>query len=171
MPLPNGSGQELKQNVVTSLVDRAKALSRKERHQHLDLAIVKLICSGGLATSLVQQETWKETFTYADPSYRPASRDILEDQQIPREAEHVQATQNAYLKTQTNLTISCDGGTTRGRQSYWTVHISTADRKVYFIEVREATSESHTGIWIRDWIHSVSERVRQVTYQRSTLTL
>lgn len=159
--ISNGNSPE-KPNAVTSLVDRARALSRKDRHQHLDLAIVKLVCSGGLATSLVKRESWKEVFAYADPSYRPVSREILEDQHIPREAEHVQATQNAYLRTQTNLTISCDGGTTRGRESFWTVHISTPDWKVYFIEVREATSESHTGVWIRDYIRSVSERVKQV---------
>jgi hypothetical protein len=60
--------------------------------------------------------------------------------------------QLAYLKMQENLTISCDGGTSKGREAFWTTHVSTPKRKVYVMECREATSESHTAVWIKDFI-------------------
>lgn len=61
-----------------------------------------------------------------------------------------------YLKTQEDLTISYDGGTSRGRESFWTLHISApTDERVYLIEVREATSESHTAVWIKDFVLEV----------------
>ncbi|KAF8151425.1 hypothetical protein B0H34DRAFT_727565 [Crassisporium funariophilum] len=63
-------------------------------------------------------DVWKELFCYADPSYFPPLR--------------------AKLKTQHNITVSCDGGTTKGRDAFWTIHMSTmspSGRKVYLIEV------------------------------------
>jgi hypothetical protein len=60
--------------------------------------------------------------------------------------------QLTYLKTQENLTISCDGGTSKGSEAFWTTHVSTPKRKVYLMECREATSESHTAVWIKNFI-------------------
>ena len=89
-------------------------------------------------------------FTVADPTYTPATREKLETEHIVSEAENVMAKQLQYLRTQENLTVSCDGGTTKGGEAFWTIHISTPNRKVYLMECREATSESHTGVWIKD---------------------
>ena len=91
----------------------------------------------------------------ADPTYTPAMREKLETEQIISEAENVMAKQLEYLRTQENLTISCDGGTTKGREAFWTIHVSTPKRKVYLMECHEATSESHTGVWIKNLVLEV----------------
>lgn len=130
--------------------EEARTLGRDERHKRLDFAILLLICAAGLPTHLVSRPEWRRVFTVADPTYTPATREKLETEHIVSEAENVMAKQLQYLRTQENLTVSCDGGTTKGGEAFWTIHVSTPNRKVYLMECREATSESHTGVWIKD---------------------
>jgi hypothetical protein len=139
----------------SKLVQMAKVTGRKEKHGRLDLAVVQLFCVAGLPTNLAAWQEWKNLLAITDPSYRPASRDTLEYEHIPGEQEHVKEVQIAYLKTQDDLTISFDGGTSRGKQSFWTVHVTTAARQVYFVEGREATSVSHTAVWIKGLVMEV----------------
>jgi hypothetical protein len=136
------------------LFEEAKKLGRKERHQKLDLAVVKLFCCSGIPTHIAQIPVWKALFAYADPSYTPATRAKLEEEQIPGEAESIHEIQLAYLRTQDNITVSCDGGTTSGKEAFWTIHMSTPD-KVYMMDVREATAVSHTAVWIKSFVLEV----------------
>ncbi|KAF8958078.1 hypothetical protein BDZ97DRAFT_1923979 [Flammula alnicola] len=156
----NSSHATRKANVMEGLVAEARKAGKAKRHQMLDLAIVKLICCAGLPSRVLDLDEWKEAFMTADYTYVPATHAKLEEVQIIGEAEQIQALQIAYLKTQENITISCDGGTTTGRQAYWTLHMSTPgpDRKVYLMDVREATSESHTAVWIKTFVLEVSIR-------------
>jgi hypothetical protein len=135
--------------------EEAKMLGRAERHKRLDFAILLLICAAGLPTYLVSRPEWRRVFMIADSTYTPATREKLETEQIVNEAENVAEKQREFLKTQENLTISCDGGTSRGRNAFWTIHVSTPKRKVYLMECREATSESHTGVWIKNFVLEV----------------
>ncbi|KAF8914403.1 hypothetical protein CPB84DRAFT_1841112 [Gymnopilus junonius] len=126
----------------------AKKLGTREHHNKLDLTIVKFFCVAGLPTSL----------------FVLASRAKLEEEQIVSEAESILELQTAYLQTQENITVSCDGGTTWGRDAFWMVHMSTMGtkerkRKVYLMEVREATSESHTGKWIKTFLLNIIDKI------------
>jgi hypothetical protein len=135
--------------------EEAKKLGRKERHEKLDLAVVNLICCSGIPSYILDLDVWKGVFAYADPTYRPAKRAKLEEIQIIGEAESIHEIQLAYLRTQENITVSCDGGTTKGREAFWTLHMSTAGRKVFLIDVREATAVSHTAVWIKNFVLEV----------------
>ena len=73
---------------------------------------------------------------------------MLEDDLIVSEANKVRRNILTQLKNEWNLTISFDGGTLRGRDSYWTIHVSTEERKVHLIETVLATDVSHTAEWI-----------------------
>jgi hypothetical protein len=139
----------------TGWFEEAKKLGRKDRHQKLDLAVVKLICCSGIPSYISDLDSWKCLFAFADPSYKPASRAQLEEVHIIGEAESIHEIQLAYLRTQQNITVSCDGGTTKGREAFWTLHMSTAERKVFLIDVREATAVSHTAIWIKNFVLEV----------------
>ena len=135
--------------------EEARKFGRDERHKRLDVAILLLICVAGLPTYIVSRPEWQRMLMVVDPTYTPAMREKLETEQIVSEAENVMAKQLEYLRSQENLTISCDGGTTRGREAFWTIHVSTPKRKVYLMECREATSESHTGVWIKNLVLEV----------------
>lgn len=121
----------------------------------MDLAVVKLFCCSGIPTHIAEIPVWEALLAYSDPSYNPASRAKLEEVQIPIEAESIHEIQLAYLKTQENITVSCDGGTTKGKEAFWTLHMSTLDRKVYLMDVREATAVSHTALWIKTFVLAV----------------
>ena len=137
---------------TSELYEEAKKLGRKDRHLKLDVAVVKFFCCSGIPTSIADHNVWKELLNLADPTYHLASCAKLEEEHIIGEAENVQQTQIAYLKTQNNITVSCDGGTTRGRDAFWTLHMSTEERKVYLMDVQEATAESHMAVWIKSYI-------------------
>lgn len=143
----------------SKLIQDARSIGRKGRHDALDFAIVQLFCVGGLSTSLASRPEWKALFEIVDPSYRPASRSRLEDNQIIAEAEEVGLKQLKKLSKEENLTISCDGGTSKGREAFWTVHISTAQGKTYFIEGRHATDESHTAVWIKAFVLEIIDSI------------
>ncbi len=141
---------------ILPFIEQAKKKGRKDRHASYDLAVLKLICGAGLPTSVVSSDNWKELWAIIDPTYKPATREELEVKQIVSEVEGVRAQQLEYLRTQKNLTISCDGGTSRAGAAFWTVHVSMEDGCVYFADGREATAESHTGLWITNLMIEVS---------------
>ncbi|KAF9477045.1 hypothetical protein BDN70DRAFT_811256 [Pholiota conissans] len=158
----NSSLPTKKANPVEGLVEEARRAGKVKRHRMLDLAIVKLICSAGLPSHVVDLDEWKEAFITADHTYVPVTRAKLEEEQIIGEAARIRELQIAYLQTQENITVSCDGGT-NARKAFWTLHMSTQGpgplRKVYLMDVREATSERHTAVWIKDFVLEVTTKV------------
>ncbi|KAF8233919.1 hypothetical protein L208DRAFT_1553448 [Tricholoma matsutake] len=136
-------------------VTAKSALSWKvaEWHKRLDFAILLLICAAGLPMYLVSRPEWRRVFMIVDSTYTPATRERLEMEQIVNKAKNVAVKQREFLKMQENLMISCDGGTSKGREAFWTIHVSTSPRrKVYLMECHEATLESHTGVWIKNFV-------------------
>jgi hypothetical protein len=94
---------------TSQLYEHAKRLGRKERHDKLHLAVVKLFCCSGIPSFIAEQKVWKDLLNLADPTYVPTPRATLEEVQIVGEAESIQQIQIAYLKTQNNITVSCNG--------------------------------------------------------------
>ena len=133
-----------------------RAKGTKQRQAAADLAIVKLFCVAGLPTYLATYPEWHNVLTTLWPAYKPADRTKLEDVQIVAEAAFVRKKMLDILRAEQDLTVSYDGGTSRGREAFWTIHVSTSDHRVYFVAGREATRESHTGQWIRNTVNTVS---------------
>ena len=103
----------------------------------------------------VSRPKWWRMLMVAYPMHTPATQEKLKMEQIISKVENVMAKQLEYLWTQKDLTILCDGGTTKGREAFWMIHISTPKWKVYLMECCEATSESHTGVWIKNLVLEV----------------
>ncbi|KAF9537602.1 hypothetical protein CPC08DRAFT_808781 [Agrocybe pediades] len=108
--------------------DEAKKLGKWERHKQLDLEVVKFYCVAGLQTHIVSLPCFTTLIQTANPTYTPLTCNKLEEVLIIGKAENIQATQIAYLKTQFNITVSCDGSTNTGREGFWTVHMSIETR-------------------------------------------
>ncbi|KAG6905981.1 hypothetical protein DXG01_016475 [Tephrocybe rancida] len=115
--------------------------------------------SGGLPTLLTSRPEFVDLLYKLDPKYPAPSRTRLEDDLIPAEAAEVQEQMYEVLRQGENLTLSVDGGTSRGKEAFWTMHISMEGRKVYFIEAKEATRESHTAEWIKNWVLEVADQI------------
>ena len=91
----------------------------------------------------------------ANPKYDPISRTLLEGTYIPQTAELVRQRQLALLRNEINLTITFDGGSNRRHQSFYTVHVTTADRRTYLIEAYAGSGVSHTAEWIKGLLFRV----------------
>ncbi|KAF8872812.1 ribonuclease H-like domain-containing protein [Infundibulicybe gibba] len=130
-------------------------VGRRQIHNSINLAVVKFMCVAGIAINVVNLPEWKDLFQIQTPSYQPASATHLMDDHIMSEQERVREIQIAYLKTQTHLTISFDGGSTRGGEAFYTVHATTPTHRVVLLEGRECTQESHTGSWIAEMVLDV----------------
>jgi hypothetical protein len=131
-----------------------------------DFALIKLFCAIGMAPSTVNAVEWRGFTDVLNPSYQPPNRDELEDKLIPSEAEHIRQLQLEFLRTQTNLSITSDGGSNRARQTFYTFHISTPDRQQFFIEAHNTTGIKHSAQWLSGEFLRVS-----VTVLRATLVL
>jgi hypothetical protein len=142
-----------KPKVMDVYVKKGVKTQAKRRHEQLDLDITILFST--LPTFLSDSVRWRNVFKTADPTYKLPTRQRLEEEMIPGEAEEVLEKQLKLLKNEHYLTISFDGGTKKG-EAHYTVHILTPDRNVYLMETRHATDESHTGEWIKDLAMKVS---------------
>lgn len=130
-------------------------MGRKQTAQKLDFAIVKLFCVAGISLAVADSDVWKDLFSIACPSYSPASRTKLNDSHIMGEQSRVRRLQLEHLKTQTNITCSFDGGTSRAGESFYTVHATTKVRRVMLLEGQECTDVSHTGEWVAEYVIGV----------------
>ncbi|KAK0443499.1 hypothetical protein EV421DRAFT_2081612 [Armillaria borealis] len=139
---------------------------REAKNRLLDLKLVILFCAGSLPTNLASQWYWKDLWALADPKYPLPLRDQIENKLIPAEQASINDIQLKALRNEWNLTISFDGGTTTGREAFWTINVSDMRRNVYLLEGKEATSVSHTAAWIKDFAMSVSKE--QVGCERFT---
>ena len=146
----------------TSLHAAAKKEGARQLRIKLDSAIVNLICVGGIPPRVADLEEWKTAWTTANSAYQPASRSTIEDIHIPGEASAVDEKQLEYLQTQSNLTISFDGGTLSSTQANTTIHVTTEDRRVFFFDGIDSTGFSHTGDYYYGCLSTVSSFVHLV---------
>ncbi|TDL14241.1 hypothetical protein BD410DRAFT_734381 [Rickenella mellea] len=136
-----------------------KASTAVETQIKLDFAVILFLCCAGIPPSITSRPEWKNLWKIANSSYHPQSCDTIVDREIPAEAANVRLLQLKHLQTQTNLTITFDGGGTRRKQSFYTVHITTDDRRVFFVEGHCGDNASHTIEWLVDMLLEIMDRV------------
>lgn len=127
------------------LLQLSVASGRKDVHDKVNHKILKLICVRGLVPSVVDASEFHDFTSSLNPRYTPPASTTFTTTLTPAEAAHVRKLQIDALQKERNLTLSYDGRTTRKPQSVYTVHITTQDRRVYFIDGNEALHESHTA--------------------------
>ena len=145
----------IKKAKTGSLIHDFANAGRKELQTKLDHCIMKLICVAGLVPHILDSAEWKEFMSIACPKYKATSSDLFEEKFIPDEAAFVRKQVLAILKKERNLTLTFDGNSTRKPQSVYTVHVTTKDRKSYFVDAYEGSDEHHTASWIKDKILKV----------------
>jgi hypothetical protein len=137
----------------------ARKAKQAELQAQLDLDIVKLFCVGGIPVHKVNLPEWKALLQHANPLYEPFSASTLEDRVIPQEASRVRMLALEHLRTCENLSITFDGNTTRMPQSIYTIHVTTADRRVFLFEGNEASEDSHTADHLFSAVSDVSNHI------------
>jgi hypothetical protein len=136
---------------IKSFVEDGQKLGLKRRKAQLDFDTTILWATQSLPPTLLDKTVWKNVITtLSGGKVMTPTREQMMYELIPAEALTVQAKQNAILSKSTNLTLSFDGGTSRGREAFWLYHASITGGETYMVYGREATEESHTGEWIKD---------------------
>lgn len=138
------------------LNQRSLAEGRAELKKNVDLRIIKLLCVRGLVPKVIDSQEWKNVLEAANPKYTPTSSSTFVDVLIPAEAAKVRKKQLEMLKKLWHLTLTYDGATTQKPQSVYTIHITTQDRRVFFIDGAELSKEAHTAEHVKDILLDVS---------------
>lgn len=128
--------------------------------------MVLLICCEGLVPRVLKSTHWKNFVHALNPKFAFPSADKFTRLLIPAEVAHVREKQEALLKTQRNMTMTFDGGSIRKRQSTYTIHVTTADRDVYFLSGEDGTRQKHNIAWVC----SILDKVRSNSYCQHLLT-
>lgn len=146
------------------VLDLARKSRRTELKAVLDSDVVQFVCASLIPPSVVDLPQWKKMWSDAVPIYTPASSTTLRDSHIPQQAEFVRQKQMEFIKTQYNLTLTLDGGTTRYPQSVYTIHVTTPSRRTFLVRGDESTLESHTG----EYVYRIAKEVRLVCLFRTS---
>jgi hypothetical protein len=126
-------------------------MSKEDRAEQCDLDCTILFATQGLATLLLDKGVWTRMINNISAGkYMTPTRETMEYKLIPAEALKIQREQMTILSKSHNLTLSFDGGTSRGREAFWLFHASKSGGQVYMVHRCEATDESHTGEWIKE---------------------
>ncbi|KAJ3725292.1 ribonuclease H-like domain-containing protein [Lentinula raphanica] len=145
-----GNKPTLKAKSIT--VDFTEA-GKEEWQKRLDFSVMKLICVQGIAPNVLDSNEWNKLISVATKNRLKATHsDIFEERHIPNEASHIRQLTIELLRKEHNLTLTFDGSDTRGGDSIYTAHATTADRKTYFLNYYEGTDEHHTGEWVEEFI-------------------
>lgn len=117
---------------------------------------MKLICVRNVVPTVIDSKEWKDVWSEGNPKYRPTSSSTFINSHIPSEAAQVRILQVQHLKKLCNLTLTFDGNTTHLPQSVYTMHVTTPDCRVYFMDGNEASKERHTAEHLEKVLFEVS---------------
>ncbi|KAG8688434.1 hypothetical protein FRC11_005450 [Ceratobasidium sp. 423] len=137
----------------------ARTAGKKELKARLDNRVTNVLCENALPPQVFDSIGWKELFLEASPLYETACASTIRDTQIPETAAYIQGKQLEYLRTQSSLTISFDGGSNCRNLSFYTVHITTMDRRVFLLCADYTPRKFHNAQYICDLLKPVRKSV------------
>ena len=113
-----------------------------------DYAIMKFLICCGIPPSIPDANKFKDMVSMLNPAYRRPSSTTLEDKLIMNEAAKISHATHTHLQTCHNLTIMFDGGKIHKPTSVYTIHVTTADHRMFCMELDNASLLSHSAEYI-----------------------
>ncbi|KAF7791186.1 hypothetical protein EIP86_002198 [Pleurotus ostreatoroseus] len=140
------------------------AKGREILQKNADKALTDLFCVAGLPPRILDLPEWKAFIaTLSNSRVQSVSASTLSDKFIPSTSAYLSQEQKKLLKTLFNLTVSYDGGATRRKHGFYTVHVITDDGSAYLIAMIDGRGVSHTADWI---FESVSAELIDIGLER-----
>ncbi|KAF8601985.1 hypothetical protein BDV93DRAFT_474979, partial [Ceratobasidium sp. AG-I] len=134
-------------SVLTPLENPEALRQKTEKVNH---ALLKLLCDRMIPPSVVDCPKWKDFVHSLDENIDTASGSTIAVKFVTTEAAFICGESIKRLSQLQNLTLSFDGGTTRGGESVYTVHVTDPlTREAHLVECSEETGVSHTAEHIR----------------------
>ncbi|KIJ23610.1 hypothetical protein M422DRAFT_275773 [Sphaerobolus stellatus SS14] len=130
-----------------------KSVAKKKKKQEnmqieSEFFLVKLVCLHGMVPRLMDSSTWKDYVHFLNQNAPAISSDVMRDCLIPSYSGKIRNKQVKIIQGHCNNTMTFDGGSTRKKQSVYTVHATTPDCQVYCISGEDDTNHSHTGEYL-----------------------
>jgi hypothetical protein len=129
-------------------------------HQELknkgDYAVMKFFVCCGIPPYLVEIPKFKSLVATLNGRYQPPSASTLTTNLIPNELAKISITMKKFLTNSHHLTITFDGGKTRQPHSVYTIHVTTADRRTFCLDLDDGARLSHSGKYVLEALDRVS---------------
>ena len=131
---------------------------RKKQKENSDYHLMKCIVCCGIPPKVVDSAEWKDMMAALNPFYHSPSSTTLTEKLVVNEAAKVATAIDQFLSGCQNLTITFDGGKIRRPKSTYSVHVTTASRRTFCMELDDASQLSHTATYILEVLERVSHR-------------
>lgn len=128
-----------------------------------------IVCCG-IPPSTVDSKEFKQMVSTLNNSYEPPSSSTLTSKLIPNKAAKLSLSAKKYLAQCRHLTITFDGGKTR-RNSVYTIHVTTADRCTFCLDMDDGSRLSHSSAYILEVLDHVRMSALSSTQAILTSTL
>ena len=136
------------------------AEARQTKTEKVNHALLKLLCDRMIPPSVVDCPKRRDFVHLLDKNIDTASGTKIEVNFMTTEAAFVRSESLKKLSELKNLTLSFDGGTTRGGESVYTVHVTDpTTREAHLVECSEETGVSHTAEHIQGALDKVYMRI------------
>ncbi|KAG2131747.1 hypothetical protein DEU56DRAFT_953211, partial [Suillus clintonianus] len=121
---------------------------RKILKENGEYAIMKYLVCCGVPPTVVDSEEWKELMAVLNPNFISPSSSTITSHLIVDEAAKITIAIEQYLGASRNLTITFDGGKIRHPKSFYSIHVTTADRRCFCMALDDGSRLSHSANYI-----------------------
>ncbi|KAJ7307791.1 ribonuclease H-like domain-containing protein [Mycena albidolilacea] len=119
---------------------------RQARIEKTNLLTMNILCTGGIPPEIVNNSAFRALVDHLDPTNWIVIASTFSSSYIPAEAARVTALAIGKLKTEYNLNLGYDGGTTKGKQSIYTFHVmDSIGRKRFASMGSDSTGNTKLG--------------------------
>ncbi|OJA15131.1 hypothetical protein AZE42_12680, partial [Rhizopogon vesiculosus] len=132
---------------------------RKLLKENGDYAVMKFVVCCGVPPTVVDSAEWKELMAILNPNYRSPSSSTLTSRLIIDEAAKISMAIEEYLGVSRHLTITYDGGKTRRPKSFYSIHVTTADRRCFCMTLDDGSCLSHSANYIVEALDRVVQNI------------
>ncbi|CAE6474138.1 unnamed protein product [Rhizoctonia solani] len=117
-----------------------------QKEDRVNHALLKLICDCMILPVVVDCLQWREFVASLDESVNMASGSTISDNFVTTEAKYIRKESRKLLSQNEHLMLLYDGGTTRGYESVYTVHVTVPSTcNALLMDGNEASGVSHTA--------------------------
>ncbi|KAF9442029.1 hypothetical protein P691DRAFT_849910 [Macrolepiota fuliginosa MF-IS2] len=137
---------------------------RKKLEEDANKALVDFIIGCGLSPQILRSPLFKEYSRTLNSFYQPPSKSKFEYRLVPQWAAAIRVGVLEHLKQLKNLVITFDGGKLL-KKKFYSVHVTTVDRKSYCLELDDSTGLSMTADYIFELLNkNATKDIGGLTY-------
>ncbi|KAF7973529.1 hypothetical protein HWV62_4273 [Athelia sp. TMB] len=152
MDVSGSSSSVSKQTTLgSSFAEKGAQTLKKDAHRKLMLFVT---CTG-IPPRVIDSPEFNAFCGVLNSKYTPPCSTTITETLVPDEAAAINMDIVGFLRTQRDLTLSWDGGKTRRQKSFYSIHVITALRQCFLLDLDDASMLSHTADYIVEQVMGV----------------